>query len=202
MRDRRRARLPCATAMPAPWRLLSATRVRYYIADTAARAKFLQEEAMRDDEFAIIVGELMSKHSTKEGGTSKAYASRGRKGWQLFEHAHWIQCVERPERIFCIGPDVDFFVEHVAHQHHDMKFFKADRLRRFVTGTLFASSKLVSEYTGRSKEASTWKVIRAPPDALDRVVSVLPPSPFAEPPATLSAAMLHAAPTQVRSPSA
>ena len=56
----------------------------------------------------------------------------------LFEHAVWIHCVDAPERIFCVGNDVEFFVNHVATQHPDMHFFKAPRLRMFLMGSLLS----------------------------------------------------------------
>ena len=34
-----------------PWRLISATRVRYFIRDAEARRTFVHDEGLREDEF-------------------------------------------------------------------------------------------------------------------------------------------------------
>ena len=159
--------------------------VRYYIADKAALAEFAHLEGIRLDDILRIFHEQTSKHATKDG-TVKEYDShpfkRRKIKWMLFDDAAWIQCVGAPHRIFCVGADVDFFVDNVAAMYSDMKFMKADRLRQFLTGKLNNSGLYKTEYTGKSKSDSKWiRMPQAPANALERIPSVPPPSPFAEP---------------------
>ena len=63
-----------------------------------------------------------------------------------------------------------------------MYFFKADRLRMFITGNLFNSGKKVEVHTTKGKNAPKWLVVDRPTDAFHHVVHVEPPSRFAIPP--------------------
>ena len=150
-----------------------------------ALSEFAHLENIRVDDLLRIFQEQTSKHKMADGTTKEhtTHPLKRRKiKWMLVDHAAWIQCKGAPERIFFVGNDVDFFVANVAARHPDMQFFKADRLRQFLTGSLNNSGKDITEYTGRYGSDSKWiKMPQAPADALERIPSVPPPSAFAEP---------------------
>ena len=140
---------------PPPWRLLNPTRVLYYVKDEDALRLLANTDGPPLTELRLIVGLSVQKSRAADGSTKEVVVLRGeRSKWQLFDKTEYLVRIDDPKIVVCVGPDVKFFVDSIAHHRDGMAFFKHERLKRFITGTLFASDKKVVEYAGMSYYAT------------------------------------------------
>ena len=169
--------------MAHPLRILSPSPVLHYVKDEDDLRLLAATVGPPLKELRLIVGLSVQKNKASEDGSAKeSVVLRGERcKWQLFDKAEYLVRADNHEIVVCIGPDVEFFINNIARRREDMAFFKADRLKRFLTGTLFASSKKVTECAGKGKTHKWLLAEEVPASALALVAHVQPPSPFATP---------------------
>ena len=155
-----------------PWVLVSDSGVAYHVRDDAALDRLINAGHLRSDHAKQLVG--------RQPTTSRKLPQH-RSNWQLLQKVKWLQRADGASKdiIYIVG-DAKHHIENMAMSRQDTRHFvgQAVRVQSLLNESL-QSNGLPTDVYARKGVPFKWRLIKAPPDRLERIPCVQRPSEFA-----------------------